>query len=215
VTITGTYTDAIFNVTSFARAKEIVLTSEEDGLSSDERWQRETDYILTLLPESLELNSGSLVLDYGCGVGRISKALIDKYSCTVVGVDISASMLALAKEYVGSDKFFIAPPEQLNLSLFHHKFDVALSVWVLQHCQNPAEDIARIRRALTANGIFLVVNERRNFLPVISDGQFKWLDTGLNIQKLLGVPQKKGALSPEAASKRTIDRTFWAVYQGN
>ena len=40
--------------------------------------------------DQLKLTSDSWVLDYGCGVGRLAKVMIEHYGCRVVGVDISS-----------------------------------------------------------------------------------------------------------------------------
>ncbi len=146
-----TYNPGIFAVSGVPEAMQIILTP--DGASTAERWTNETPYIAELVGQSLALGADSVLLDYGCGVGRLAEALIARYGCRVVGVDISASMRALSVSYVGSDRFFACAPEMLDaLSARGMAVDAAISVWVLQHCLRPAEDIARIRRALKPGG---------------------------------------------------------------
>jgi SAM-dependent methyltransferase len=59
------------------------------------------------LTGSFALDRNSLVLDYGCGIGRIAKELIKQTGCHVIGVDISPSMLGLAYPYVHSDNLVL------------------------------------------------------------------------------------------------------------
>ena len=54
--------------------------------------------------QALAPNSDMVVLDYGCGVGRLAKAMIEAKGCAVIGLDISARMRTLAQDYVASDR---------------------------------------------------------------------------------------------------------------
>jgi 2-polyprenyl-3-methyl-5-hydroxy-6-metoxy-1,4-benzoquinol methylase len=106
---------AVFNtklheVATLAKAQELILTPE-DGTSTEERWEKEKAFLCDHIGENICINPESVVLDYGCGVGRLSKALIDKYDCRVVGVDSSQSMRLLATDYVLSDRFTVWSPE--------------------------------------------------------------------------------------------------------
>jgi trans-aconitate methyltransferase len=112
-----------------------------------------------LLGSALDLKSGQMVVDYGCGVGRLSKALIERYDCLVLGVDSSASMRSLATDYVGSGAFSVVSRRTFDaLSRGGFKADAAVCVWVLQHCLQPAADIGLIRRALEDGCGLAVVN---------------------------------------------------------
>jgi cyclopropane fatty-acyl-phospholipid synthase-like methyltransferase len=55
-----------------------------------------------------------VVLDYGCGIGRLAKAMIDASGCSVVGLDTSPEMRKLADDYVGSDRFIAVSPSQFD-----------------------------------------------------------------------------------------------------
>ena len=48
----------------------------------------------------LNLRNGK-ALDFGCGIGRVTRALVDQFD-EVYGLDISSSMIALAKNYNGN-----------------------------------------------------------------------------------------------------------------
>ena len=96
------YQPKVFEVNNLESAMGIILTPER-GTTTGERWEYETPYLVDEIGRALQLDGNSCVLDYGCGVGRIAKGLIERYNCFVLGVDISTSMRQLAPEYVKSD----------------------------------------------------------------------------------------------------------------
>ena len=207
-----TYNPTVFDVTSMAEAQAIILTPE-DGLSPTDRWATETPYLGELIQERFRLGQDSVVLDYGCGVGRLSKELIQRTGCRVVGVDISINMRILAPRYVESARFSSVSPEVLRLLVDRGmSFDVGLAVWVLQHCWKVREDIELLRQALPGGQLF-VLNEERRCVPVSEGG---WVDDGLDVShELRGSfsPRSQGRLPPEISSKSSRERTYWRSYQ--
>jgi SAM-dependent methyltransferase len=85
-----TYNPHIFDAIGEGHAKGIILTPE-GGARTLERWEIETPYLVNLILNRVNLDRNSLVLDYGCGIGRIAKELIKQTGCHVIGVDISPS----------------------------------------------------------------------------------------------------------------------------
>lgn len=209
---TATYAPEVFNVANLAQARQIILT-DEDNLNSAERWEREAPYLVGLMA-GLELNEHSVVLDYGCGIGRLSKALIDRYSCRVVGADTSFPMQKLALEYVGSPKFLACHPSMIAPSGM--KFDAAISVWVLQHCLQPMDDIGTIHDALKPDGRLFVVNEINRVVPaVFSDRVLHWMADGEDVAAMLGAKferQDGGKMDPAIVTPAASERTYWALY---
>ena len=71
------------------------------------------------------------IIDYGCGVGRITKHLAS-YGKKVYGVDISPDHLEIASKYVTENNVeFICLNENIDLP----KSDIVYSLIVLQHCE--------------------------------------------------------------------------------
>jgi cyclopropane fatty-acyl-phospholipid synthase-like methyltransferase len=207
------YNFAVFDARTIAEAKEVILTPE--GMSSEARWQHEAPYLMRLLAEHIGLDENSLVIDYGCGIGRMAKALIGEYGCRVVGIDISASMRALAASYVGSDRFFTCSSGWLRFFAPSELWrpDAALSIWTLQHCFNPQEDIAAIDGALAPGGRLFVVNNDKRVVPVEGG---RWADDGKNIGALLEERFSRiagGRMDDDAISEELAKVTFWGVYQ--
>jgi 2-polyprenyl-3-methyl-5-hydroxy-6-metoxy-1,4-benzoquinol methylase len=97
-------------------------------------------------------------LDFGCGVGRLSQALA-KYFSTVDGVDISPSMIDLAKKY---NRFENKVTYHLNnkndLTLFNdNSFDLIYTTDVFQHMSPKYMEgyLCELLRILSHDGILI------------------------------------------------------------
>lgn len=187
------YYPEIFNVADEQAARAIILTDEGPGADTDTRWAHETPYMAELLATHLRPGPDSLIIDYGCGIGRLAKELIGTCGCHVIGVDISADMRRLSVDYVGSPRFAAVSPESLaRMVAAGLRADTALCIWVLQHCFAPAQDIARISSALRDGGKFLVVNMPKRAIPVRqaedfenNSKQYGWGTDDIDVRQLL------------------------------
>jgi len=116
------------------------------------------------------ITSQDVILDVGCGIGRIEKSLA-KYCTEIHGVDVSKRMVKLARKRLkGFNNVYIHKNNGRDLSLFPaNKFDFVFSIDVLQHLEK--EDavfyLYEIHRVLKPNGklYFNVPNffDERNF----------------------------------------------------
>jgi SAM-dependent methyltransferase len=208
-----TYNPGIFDTRSQDAARQIILTPQA-GQQPDERWERETPYLADLLGKALDLRSGQLVVDYGCGIGRMAKALIERFDCIVLGVDISAPMRAMAPTYLPSPAFSAVSRWTFqNLVRRGLQVDAALSVWVLQHCIRPADDVTLISEALRPGARLAIVNNVRRAVPSV---EIAWADDGLDIREILKGAFREldyGAMAPEVVGSSISKTTFWAAYQ--
>ncbi len=171
------YFKKAFDPINLQHAKDIVLTPNE---YQPDKFDEETDFMIAFLRDRALLDSDSRVLDFGCGMGRLSKKLIEAFGCYVVGVDMSLNMLLLAAKYVNDQERF-EPRGQCNA----RGIDAALSVFVLQHAEDPATELQRIASALKPGG-YLVMVEGPRLVPVGADAQgyVIWHDDGLVIGDL-------------------------------
>ena len=186
------YYPEVFDAKSIDAAKNIILTNEGEGADTETRWRLETPYMVGLILEHLRITETSVVIDYGCGIGRIAKELIEQTNCLVIGVDISPEMRAMALDYVSSERFIAVSPTQLD-SLVNAglRADSAVAVWVLQHCFSPSDEVMRIKRALPGPGKLLVVNMYVRAVPAVVEAvaddnpQFLWANDAVDVAALL------------------------------
>jgi ADP-heptose:LPS heptosyltransferase/SAM-dependent methyltransferase len=122
-----------------------------NGFTMQQRWDAETpafaEAILRFARREAE------ILDYGCGVGRLAKEILNQNkSVFVTGTDASEEMMREAEGYADSARFCTKLPQLLG-----QKFDIAYLIYVLQHV--PAieirEVLARIHHHLKDDGIFI------------------------------------------------------------
>jgi SAM-dependent methyltransferase len=142
-----TYDPTIFDAGSMQQARWIAVSP--DGVhTSEERWEIESEYLMEIVDAYLPPRDAT-ALDFGCGPGRLAKPLIERKNWSVLGVDISPTISALATEYVKSERFLVCNPQTFDQLLrFGVRADFALAIWVLQHCPRLDEEIARIKDAL-------------------------------------------------------------------
>src|SRR5579859_676277 len=207
-----TYDPGIFAAPDLEAAKRIIVTGSP-GQGTEDRWRRETPYLAELLGEWLAIQPGMLVVDYGCGVGRLSKALIERFGCVVLGVDSSAEMRALAPAYVDHANFSVVSRRTFQgLIGGGLRAQAAFSVWVLQHCLRPAEDIGLIAQALPPGAPIAIVNTLRRVVPAV---EARWADDGLDLRALLAerfALVRTGQLDAEVVGAATAAGSFWSAY---
>jgi len=83
--------------------------------------------------KSITVPSGSF-LDFGCGVGRVSRALQKRFE-QGYGVDISPKMIELAHAYVPDIEFMVNRSDSIE-QFFNDSLDFVYSHIVLQHIPN-------------------------------------------------------------------------------
>jgi SAM-dependent methyltransferase len=87
-------------------------------------------------------------LDFGCGVGRVTRALADRFD-DVLGLDIAPTMVARARELDGAARIRYKVGTQGDLDLLPAEdFDFVVSLLVLQHLPSP-DDVEQVVGALT------------------------------------------------------------------
>jgi SAM-dependent methyltransferase len=166
-----------FEVATIEEAMRVTVTTEGEA-TSKERWEKETPFLVNDISKWLPIDSNSCVLDYGCGVGRISKGLIDKLGCRVIGVDASQSMRLLAPEYVVSERFTVWSPQVLQkLAGKGFRADFAISLWVIQHVLDPVQVIQAINMALRPGGLVYALNQTHRCVPTDRG----WVNDGFDV----------------------------------
>lgn len=95
-------------------------------------------------------------LDFGCGVGRLTRALADHFD-EVVGLDIAPSMLDLARAHDPLDRCRFLLNDATTLRLDSNSFDFAYSNIVFQHIEprHTRRYLAELLRVLKVGGVLL------------------------------------------------------------
>ena len=135
------YDPSIFNQSEVEMARQVVLTPE-NGIPTQVRWESETPWLLNLIAKHIKPTG--LVVDYGCGVGRIAAHLVEM-NYPVIGVDTSASMRQHATSLIANERFVAMTPVMLDqLVGIGVKADCVLAIWMLQHCFDLEAEIERM-----------------------------------------------------------------------
>lgn len=204
---TATYNPMVFAVNSERQAKNIILTPET-GTTTDGRWEKETAFLKQDIGEFLKPTERTLILDYGCGLARLTKELINNHACRVLGVDISPSMRQLATAYVKDERFsVVSVPIFAAMVNNGFRVDASYSLWVLQHSPQVANDVALIKTATRQGVGFYVLNNNRSVVPTNKG----WVNDGTNLKSLLEadfVLQGYSKLPVECSSERLAASTF-------
>ena len=93
------------------------------------------------------------------------------------------------------------------------RFDAILAIWVLQHCANPAEGVALIKRALKPGGDLFLANGNLRSVPTAEQG---WVNDGLDIKAMVGAafePVREGRFAREQTTDIIAEGTYWATYR--
>jgi len=153
----------------------VVLSFEAD---KPEKFYKETKFLIDTIANENIITNESTVLDFGCGMGRVSKELVNKFDCSVLGLDISESMKTFATLYVSNPRKFKTISEMPT-----DLVDVCLAVFVLQHVEHPQQEIEKIVNVLKPNGYLVIVNEDNRFIPsdVDDKGFVIWNNDNFNV----------------------------------
>ena len=124
---------------------------------------------LNLIAERLA--PGSRILDVGCGAGvPVVKELADNFSVT--GIDISASMIAMASETVPSARFVHA--DVMETEFPEGSFDAIVSYYAIFHIprQEHRELFRRFARWLRPGGLLLFTVAPKDDGPGYTEDDF-------------------------------------------
>jgi ubiquinone/menaquinone biosynthesis C-methylase UbiE len=106
---------------------------EWDPVDVFSKGEREADRVLAMCKSNAIAVSYGKLLDFGCGVGRMTRAF-SGFFATCTGIDVSEKMVALARKF-NSERAncqFISS-ESGGLPFADESFDFVYSVLVLQH----------------------------------------------------------------------------------
>ncbi len=109
----------------------------------------------SMLIKEVNANGFSSILDIGCGTGNYTRLLKSRFpQAKIKAVDISAEMIKVAKEKLGSEdvEFIVADAESLSLE---EEFDLISSNASFQWFGDLKSDLTRYKQALSKGGFIL------------------------------------------------------------
>ena len=92
------------------------------------------------------------IVDLGCGTGRFTQALADRFAARVTAIDPSEKMLDQARKQVSSPRVSFAQAPGETLPLADGSADVVFMSMVLHHFADMAAVARECRRVLRASG---------------------------------------------------------------
>lgn len=104
----------------------------------------------------------SNIVDLGCGTGRFSEALGNRFKADVVGVDPSEKMLAIAgSKHVSSRVTFVEGSAE-NIPRQDHSADLIFISMVFHHFRSRERVVQECRRVLRDGGLICLRNGTRD-----------------------------------------------------
>lgn len=112
--------------------------------------------------------AGKIVLDLGCGRGRIAATAIKQDAKETIGLDLSAQMLRLAVDSNESSRSFWLAGDCIDLPFKTQSFDVIVSGLMMGHVEDLEGTINQIDRVLRPGG-YLVLSDFHPFATLRGD----------------------------------------------
>lgn len=161
----------LWSMPTFERARDERVSVPPRPQDYTDEKQREELYDLIG-----DLKLEGVILDYGCGVGRVTRALLNE-GCHVIAVDVSSEMLDYCRQYCSGHKNFDRLQTVLTDGFGCPDIPIgicagALSLYCFQHM--PSMDVvdASLKdmfRAINLGGWILIQSVYSGFIP---DGKF-------------------------------------------
>ena len=183
-----------------------------NGYNMQTRWEEETPLFAKAILRHKN-PADRIIVDYGCGPGRIAKELLkisdeEKLGLELIGVDNSPKMREVAEKYVNHENFTVYSPQEWN-----QLADFVYLVYCLQHI--PAieirETLQRIYTYLKNTGkLFYCSSDYRMAVRFDSAGFFDDRFLGVNLREELSrLFDKAGdAFTKSELQKNDVVRTM-------
>ena len=120
------------------------------SLGQDPRWRR-------AMIAAIDADRGDRVLDVATGTGMVARGLVQRYSCSVVGLDQSRDMLAGARRALAAApglaaRIDLVQGEAERLPFADGEFDHLTFTYLLRYVDDPAATLAELARVVRPGG---------------------------------------------------------------
>lgn len=141
----------------------------------DDKHRFVSDYGTALL-DLLDVKEGETILDLGCGTGALTEK-IHRLGATVIGIDKSQNMIAMAKEKYPSLSFFVKDVTEMD---YVETFDAVFSNAVLHWVKDAEKALQKIFQSLKRNGRFVAeFGGKDNIRSITSEIRVQFQERGL------------------------------------
>jgi len=148
----------------------------DDYLADSDSYQRQI--IMPNIVRIINPAPGKKVLDIACGQGLFSESMIDK-GASVVGVDISPELIAIAKNRFGNkvsskDSFMVSPADKMiSTGILERSCDSAMCILAAQNIKEFDVALKETSKILKSKGKLVIVLNHPCFrVPKQSDWHF-------------------------------------------
>jgi len=125
------------------------------------------DNMNPLLKQLMEQNEGKVFCDIGCGCGR-NLVYASEFAQKLIGVDLSTTSLAFAKEFVKNDNLELVVGNNLSIPVENDTADLVVSDGVCHHTGNTFKAFSECVRILKPNGkLYLAVYKKYRYYPIV------------------------------------------------
>lgn len=172
------------------------------------------------------------ILDVGCGVGYIGRAVKKQQTCTIEGIDVDKTALKIASKYY--DKTFLMrigdKTDKAFLSFIKSKksYDCIICGDLIEHLTDPGYFISILSKKLTKDGKILVSIPNIAHIDVVAnlvDGRFNYGETGIldnthlrfwtesSFYEFIGNVNEtyQTTLSPKLITKTTAEQSYFNI----
>lgn len=124
------------------------------------------------------------IVDVGCGTGRFSVALADKFHAQVIGVDPSHTMLDKAKSNVAHPDVRFCEGDAERLPVDDGCASLVFLSMVYHHISNLPDAVLEFRRVLRGDGFLITRNSTKDLLDAVPYLKYFPSATAINKKRL-------------------------------
>jgi len=115
------------------------------SFGQDPRWRR-------FLVSRLDVDRGDTVLDVATGTGLVARELVRRHGCSVVGLDQSPQMLAVAAERTRGLPVRLVEGSAEELPFADSEFDALTFTYLLRYVDDPNATLRELARVVRPGG---------------------------------------------------------------
>jgi ubiquinone/menaquinone biosynthesis C-methylase UbiE len=130
------------------------------GTREQQRLVAQAEHWRSLITEGTELETGTRLLEVGCGVGAVLAVLGQEYpGVRLTGVDIEPRQLEFARGHLERSgiEATLVEGDALDLPFEERSFDHVWMMWVLEHLRDATGALREARRVLRPGGTITAI----------------------------------------------------------